>query len=424
MRRLIWFALPFAVTACLDVEQIEPDTRAPLLWPAVRKIDDFDDPRGQTTWTLFAGWGCNTWPDPDTIECGLSEPGFEGVGQARFIDFDLTAHGPDDYPGAQMSADRWARLPDFQGYDQFFLRAKVEPTDPARLPEDFELAVALGCFPVGGLDNPEEPTSVDVSLLPVADGAWHSYALDIDAFTQPAWQTFASIDARECLANVDQIAIKINKLGSSWQGRTMAGRLEIDDVQLRKFIADPALGSSVPTTPWSCTSFLANDDPDAGRDDPGACGTSDQQATLSFAVDYLSAAEHWSSMCVRVNELEDVSRELLPSVLDLSAFESLTFAASFSPAEPAQESARFVVELHCDGLFPSSGVSGVYSFEALPGTSSYKLPLASFQPSLYPNGFTDVPGCLTKVDSLCFSTKLEPGEASAGTLSVGGLAFQ
>src|SRR6185295_4644479 len=282
-----------------------------------------------------------------------------------------------------------------------------------------ELRINLTCSSLAEVRD-DIGVSVVHGVHPVADGSWHSFVLDLAAFTQDASENWARIAASDCLGSVDFIQVQVIST-LPWQSRRAAGRLQIDDLQLRTFRAAAESGSDTRRLdPWYCQKYSGEDDTSNMRAGNQACDATRSAPSLTFDVEYpKDEGEGSSSLCASLAKVDSLSHEASMDTLNLSAFHQLSFSAKFSPRDQAaQPGARFRLELGCSTLLPNRYPAVQHDLEVLPEWSTYTFPLGSFRPSDYPIGFDDVEGCLAHFDGPCFFTQLEPGEASSGTLSI------
>jgi hypothetical protein len=420
--------LALVLPVCCGCFETQPvDTRGvQVVWPLTRTIDDFESGNGLPSWTLLGSWGCNAWPaETSAAECGVAEPGSGDAGLAGSLSFDLTRESGDDGLGAQIYSFRRSIPLDLSRYHGFGFSANLEPRDDQLISNQVLLRVRLDCPAAAtvGVSPQGERVVLTSAVRPPADGAWHRFELDLNAFTQPAWQQgrtgdgfeWERIDRERCLAAVDSLGLSIEDAdleGAVEGAPAMAGRLMVDEIDLYEMDAEQrSVEGGLNFSGWSC------------RERPEAGGLREcdlrRAPSMSFTMQGNDRGQDSPSvvLCTHAHRLDQTTHEVTADTRDLTAFESLSFGAQFMPDAP-ESIRRFTVRLGCRELVPSSLPALQREVELSAERSSYTLPLESFTPSPYPLGFDNVEGCLARMDELCFETQVQDGELASGTLAI------
>jgi hypothetical protein len=399
--------LALALSGCFEVHEVDTDG-TPILWPVVRKIDDFETPF--PTWVAVNTWGCGAWPDEpeQTFDCGRTE-------NAQFLSFDLTRPSVEIALGAELGFTVGNEL-DLSRYDELVFRLKFEEIETDPLPDDFEVRVVLHCPGAGTgaasfvSTGGERLGLVSAIESPPADGTWRVFALRLADFIQPFWQKgsggagydWERIDPSRCLTMIDGIGFQ-----PATEAQHMAGSIWLDDVELHDFAVEGAvLASGMRFAPWWCES-------PAWANERVACDTNKHAPEVT-----LSPFQP-GSLCIQPERVNDL--EIHDDQRDIAGFERLSFGASFVPLTGSSLSGRrFTARLWCGGL--SSDISDppslVREVVIVPGWSTYALPLTSFTRAEQPLGPIDPTECLSEVDKICFEAEGTEGEEAAGTLRV------
>src|SRR5688500_2462302 len=175
-------ALALILSGCFEVRERDTDG-TPIVWPVVRKLDNFD--AAWPSWILLQSWGCGSWPEEpaQSVDCGRTE-------QAQFLSFDITAPSQNDDAGAELGTSAVGEL-DLSQYDELVFRLKLDEVEADPLPDDFEVRVMLHCkgaAPAGVSPSGENLGLVSAIASPPADGTWRLFALRLADFIQPPWQ--------------------------------------------------------------------------------------------------------------------------------------------------------------------------------------------------------------------------------------------
>jgi hypothetical protein len=403
-RSLTRGALLLATTllGCFDVHEVDTSGTS-VAWPRVRIVDDFENANGLPTWSLLTPWICNTWPAPGACTAGSADPGL-GRGRAGFLSFDVTSPG-----GAELTAQTLVAGLDLGRYDELAFTATLEAGEGGALPPWVEVRVQLDCPNAAevGFDRDGQSVSVMSAGSPIADGRAQRFVLRLASMTQPTWQDWERIDPRRCLADVTALAFEISAVGA---GLSLAGTLSVDDVELYAYAGGAPNAADSRFSPWYC--FGA----------PGiACDESRELPVATFPG--ARDPDLPNRFCTDAVKVDPIDHTLGTDTRNFASLGSLSFAAHFASADSGKtEPARFGVRLGCGAL--SAGFPAVMrEVEIFPAWSSYRLPIASFDPYPYPIGFDNVEGCLEQVDQICLEGL--PGAAEpAGTLMLDELVLR
>jgi hypothetical protein len=396
---------------CFDPHEVD-DPGLALEWSTARAVDNAERTDGRPSWSMLARWVSWSWP-PDGATCGTAEPGARDRGHARALIFDVEPEPTDDEPDPALvytSAGLYASGVihfDLSDYDTFVFSAKLEPDAAYPRPDGLELLIQFDCPGAASFDlgPDDEPPSLASAVAAVAGSGWQRFSLALEDFIQPSWQIESGhgIDPSRCLHHVHGIGVVV---GVNVPGQRLAGTLSVDDIELgtlhrahRRTLPDVSL------SPWACYDLDGVPDP--------SCDASPKDAVVTLGEGPAGDALIGQARCANVVTLDD-SSVLRQAELDLSGFDELGLAATFSPANSAnRDRGRFAVRLSCfDGSEQASSVAR--SFEVSSGLASYRLALSSFARD-YPLQVR----CLEHVDSVCLETDNSTTEnAVAGTLSV------
>jgi hypothetical protein len=412
------------IAACFDVSRVPTDS-APFIWPQLRKVDSFENDEMGTDWSLLSPPECLHWPDGDLPQCGRVEPGVDGAGHAQYLDFDVTSRSPDDFQNVALLFSRSATRLDLGGYDRIVFRTRFTAKESGSLPDDLELRVDFVCPSLN--EEISDGVSVQSAVRPAVDGSWQTFAIDLRDLTQPFWQEQEGerIDRNLCLGKVEdlQFVLASDSIENTAK-RRMAGRFELDDVELQIFgRGEPPSPDPAQLSAWNCALILSDEAADGLANTVDCDGTPSEQS-MTFALD--SRQEEQTALLRSwLYEVDSVSHEQLITIQDWSSFRALSFEAQFIPAETSERTGRaFDVAIGCDNLLPGSFVSVGRGFEVSPEWSSYTLSLSSFEPPDYPIGFSDVQRCIAHAQGLIFAPDVKLGEVGAGTFHIRALMLR
>jgi hypothetical protein len=412
------------LSGCLDSR--EESLGTPLVWPAVRTVDDFEDPNELPSWTMLRPWRCFAWPDHDgSIECQVESPGVLGDGHAYVFSFDLgqsvtAANQASIYPGAEMRADSLSVPFDVRRYDELTFEMKLESTGELPLPADLQIRTVLSCPDLAAtpLDGSAEPVSVESAVSPPRDGVWRRFRLELSDFIQPSWQEIDRIEASSCLSELTGLAFQISAEGP---GRRMTGTLGVDNVEFHDFESAPqTLPALTLFSPWFCEAWGAGSILD--------CAAKQRSPSMAIALEPSTPGSDvpGAALCTHAVDAT-IGSVVVSDPRDLTAFESLAISAHFEPVEsPGVQAARFIARLECPGLSPDDATPpGIeHEFTLTRDRSSSRLAFARFRRPSFELIAIDEQRCLSQVTTICVRTDLRGGESLRGALSIDELVLR